>query len=1017
MMQLEELARQATTDAKLAVMDLEAPPIGPAKGKQPAQKKSMGWAKPIMAFAALFLIAGTAWTVFGGNADVEDTRIANVDDLEVQPLVHPFANAEQVSRLQAEGEKLLEPSFFTNEAGDKGFLVGSIEDGAATFGQDLTGTEVRGLPTSVDVSEPPNTFVSWNEDDGTFAYAMSLTLTPAELLAELQHPGVVDQETTDGSDFAYEGMVLFAPDAPMDSVGLDGFTTMFELPQPSGVSAPLLVSTFRGSIDFQVRLGSSMRGMEPVVVDLRDGLTGYLFEDDQISEPGEWLVWEEAPGVVAYLSRASSEITTDQSLVEIANELVTGQMPQSDDESFGEASPSRFGPLIPTDGEIVARTSLPTNDPNVVVQSVVTHVYGTSNNEISMTVTTADWVNANEFHQSELSGTAVSISGNPVFIGNFGDKAVASYQDRDYGQAVAIATDMTPDELLEIIVAHPDINRGEVPDGMQSLGESQRFAADDTPTMQLDVEGFNVGVDAGEDGFYNVSTFRGDAALELAAHRYLEESMDRFSEDRLIRGGKDSVSTVDVWNSRRTLMWGESDDVVVVLESGLDVSDDEIYAWAEGLVSETPNEVFPGEAGPFEIPENVTLSERGDAWGDGVPALIPSNGDTADVQELPNLDGSSEIVASWIYYTIGSPEDADPVMVVTVASRTQALLDDENFDDEILGSDGSVTAIGDRARAVWANDYDVVTVVAESTTPDELLAMIGLTPGIGQGEKPAGMEWRSPGGKRDPSKATYSHSLNVTGFDTYVSPTNAEFYGVTTYKTDTADELTIARFLVPDAPERRIIRGNKRSILTVNESLNRVQLTWAETDSVLAILETTPDVPTEQLYEWAEALVWLQSPDNEAPEGDNVDEMFATSPAQDLFREIESEGNRMLLTREYNGGAAADIFYEFEDGSQVCIATVGLGIDPQCFPVDSDETIDAYFFRSVNDDVDNGERSVLVIDRVEGFDAIFESYDEPSFEVLSVGYGIIIGSTDSPKSATVEGFDQSREFRTFPIQD
>ena len=894
MMQLDEMARQASTDVKLAVMDLEAPPIGPVKGKQPAQKNSVGWAKPILAFAALFLIAGTAWTLLGGNANVEDTRIANIDDVDVDtdvlPLDHPEANSSTISRFRDTWEGDEEFLFFANEEGNKGFIVVTTENAAPLTDEDLeifTGTDVRGLPTAFDPTESPR--ILWIENGDTVVVAVSQTLTSEELLAELQNPGVIAGESADDSDFSYEGSVQYFTDDPYGSHGLDGFNNRFEL---NGVSS-LVVSTFRGSIDFEVLLNSVMTPDEVAVVDLRDGLTGYLFSDPN-SEPGEWLVWEEAPGVVAYLGRSSSEISTEQPLVEIANELVVGKAPQADDETRVEGSiPStgwQPGLYLAPPNHIDFVNAVP-SEFNDFRNMSTTNVYA-SGGEVTLTVSRTDSTNGEALQPRDGSGSF--IDGAEIFTGSYDNKTLARYEDPVLGTTIVVSSLLGAEGLVELLMQSSLASPGNTPEGYEFVGQSQRFAPEAAYTATHMIFGYEVSVSPPEATFYNVTTFGGDAAAELAAQRFLVPSFER-----QIRGGKDSVlSNVFEADDRKQLMWGEQSDVVVILETTPDVPDEQLYAWAEALVEEIPGST---EAGGRSIDEVLT---------DRVAEI-----DASDTEQF--LDG----VENAILYTTSS-DDADVCVEVYVGDSPEA---EPYRHCEAIADGGEVPfrvqKIYPRSDLVFGDFESALLVIAPPGVAEVRF--------FGDFPRTTGLEGASAGGEE-------FRYLFDTGYG----------YGET--------EAVNAR----NAEGERIVRTR---IVEVSD---------------------LPDLDDAE--------------PGESVEPDEVDR----SASDARIDEISAEGHTIFHLKPYDNGGA-DIFYEANGGTEICVEVVGLDLEPTCVPYQGDAMAEAYFIRTLGDDVDSGERSVMIIRRTDA-PVNFESHDPVVVTELADGTQIILGSTINPDDAVLE---------------
>ncbi len=324
MMQLDEMARQASTDVKLAVMDLEAPPIGAATKN--TRKASAGWAKPLLAMAALFLIAGTSWALLGGNRDVEETQIADLDtdQADVVLLTHPDAVAETVTpfptsaQLEATGEEqTLETLVFGDSRSGKGYMVTmfAVDESVTADIFEGSTSEVRGLPAILDEGGPG---VAWAVSDTLVAEATTMTLTSEELLDELENPNVLEGTPVEGSPYRYIGNSTLGYGPSVDVIGY-GVQFGFE---PTDLDGAFELTIFAGSLETERGLYEMVMGIDLADRQIRDGKQAYVPDFGSQQTNSDAILWEESPGVVALLVEHSADVSLDE-LVQIAEELTT----------------------------------------------------------------------------------------------------------------------------------------------------------------------------------------------------------------------------------------------------------------------------------------------------------------------------------------------------------------------------------------------------------------------------------------------------------------------------------------------------------------------------------------------------------------------------------------------------------------------------------------------------------------------------------------------------------------------
>lgn len=353
----------------------------------------------------------------------------------------------------------------------------------------------------------------------------------------------------------------------------------------------------------------------------------------------------------------------------------------------------------------------------------------------------------------------------------------------------------------------------------------------------------------------------------------------------------------------------------------------------------------------------------------------------------------------------GTADIYGDVLISVIQSDAELSIEEGLAGPSIRGAESWVSREGDRAAISWLpSDNELVEIVSRDIPLDELIDF-AQQPGIASGdiEPPGGTSDILTGiGRTYPDARdgahVFSSSRNLDGFQSTLESSTSPPVVAAMFRGDPIAELVTYSTLFPATTVylSRTSEASEDAIIATDTSSNTKYLVWEETpnevydgrslpNGIVGILEADSSVSDDLLIELVEQMV-------PEPLPSGIDTSELSDEVRDVVDDLELSGNLVVGARSEPRGA--DIVYFTVGLENTCVRVVGIEAQPDvCMSVALSRPGSATFIRSIRDDSDGGERSILVVGQSHGGTFDGASFSDPPWSMTRRGLRIDVLST------------------------
>ena len=387
----------------------------------------------------------------------------------------------------------------------------------------------------------------------------------------------------------------------------------------------------------------------------------------------------------------------------------------------------------------------------------------------------------------------------------------------------------------------------------------------------------------------------------------------------------------------------------------------------------------------IDVSPEATQREAVDVRKVLAPFGVPSSSrfSLASFELLPTEEVDRSVSIHQIKFLVDGTSDSSGDLLISVIESEAELQIEGELNGPRIGPWTSQTSeSAGRSSVSWLMGENTLVELVSRTIPLEELIDLAMQQAIADGEVEApegitplltGIGRTYPDG-RDGTHV-FSSSRNLNGYESILRSNDSVDIAAAMFRGDPLAELVTYATLypstqvelqrVPAASEPAIIasdvvRGTK--YLVWEEAPNLVFSDSSAPDGLVGILEADISVDDDVLIQLVEQMVPAALPAS-------TDLSGVPEEGRAIVEDLELSGNLVVGVRTATTGA--DVLYATVDLQSACVRVLGIELQPdQCVLVERVRPGSATFVRLIGDDVDGGERSILVVGASN--DAIFE---------------------------------------------